>query len=177
MPIEKRCTTSPRRRAARKWPSSWTKIEPPKKNTIRKIDQKWDSSECRRPGDIGFQLAQFGDLFVGELSGRGISGERGGQVRGVEVVGKGKSLLNHAGNGKKRNARGQEGHDGHLVGGVEDRGGDSPRLHRLAGEPQQRKTPLVDRSELHGNQAAKVQRGIGARRALGMEQGVLDGEG
>ncbi len=55
MPIEKRCTTSPRRRAARKWPSSWTKIDPPKKNTIRKTDQEWESSECRKTGDIEFQ--------------------------------------------------------------------------------------------------------------------------
>jgi hypothetical protein len=34
--------------AARKWPSSWTKIEPPKKRTTRKSDQRLENRLCRR---------------------------------------------------------------------------------------------------------------------------------
>jgi hypothetical protein len=46
--MEKRSTSTPRRRAARKCPSSWTKIEPPKKMTTRKIDQMLKKTEERR---------------------------------------------------------------------------------------------------------------------------------
>jgi len=51
-PMENRVTFTPRQRAARKWPSSWTKIDPPKNRTTRKIDQMLDSSVGRRSEDI-----------------------------------------------------------------------------------------------------------------------------
>ena len=56
--MEKRSTSTPRRRAARKWPNSWTKIEPPKKITTRKIDQMLEKAAARS------SMGQAGGKFM-----------------------------------------------------------------------------------------------------------------
>jgi hypothetical protein len=58
--MENLSTFNPRQRAARKWPSSWTKIEPPKKITAKPIPQALPKSSWKESG------MSKKDKFVGD---------------------------------------------------------------------------------------------------------------
>jgi hypothetical protein len=51
--MEKRSTFTPRRRAARKWPISWTKIDRPRRRIARAKVQRLEKTEESSSGSTG----------------------------------------------------------------------------------------------------------------------------
>ena len=90
------------------------------------------------------------DFQAREAARFGVGNEDGRKIGGFKIRNGRKNVFNDAGNRKEGNFTGEEGGDGDLVGGVEDRGSDSGGGHGLAGEAEEREAAFVDGAKFEG---------------------------